>query len=186
MSDEYNIDVKINNIISKDKFSLKKNGLFKCEMQLATKKKISNGYDMMDSVLDVIQDGYAISYGDDYLFTYGIGPCCGVVLYDDIKSILFHLDGTILPNAVKEITDSFGFNSEAKVLICPGFTCDIPGSFKYKNLEKLYNDNGYDTIVRRIDGHFGYIGVSANNIRIGTEMIKENEILFDKQISRKY
>ena len=39
MSDEYNIDVKINNIISKDKFSLKKMDYLnvKCNWQLKRK-----------------------------------------------------------------------------------------------------------------------------------------------------
>ena len=176
-----------NNNINKENFyDLKlKGNLTKCEIQLSDKKKNQNGFDLFDSVLDVTQGGYAISYGDDYLFTYGIEPCCGVVLYDNLKCILFHLDGKSSPEEVKKITDSFGFNSDAKVLICPGVTCGIPGSFKYGELEKIYNDVGCDTTVCRIKGTFGYIAVSGANIRIGSALFKESEVFFERQTSRR-
>ena len=159
--------------------------LTKCEMQLSDKKKIQNGFNLFDSVLDVVQGGYSISYGDDYLFTYGIEPCCGVVLYDGQKSILFHLDGQSSPEEVKKITDSFEFNSDAKVLICPGVTCGIPGSFKYEELERIYNAEGYDIVVCRINGTFGYITVSGTNIVVGSALFKESEVSFERQTSRK-
>lgn len=154
-------------------------------MQLSDKKKIANGFVLFDSVLDVLQGGYAISYGDDYLFSYGIGPCCGVVLYDNLKYILFHLDGRTLPSEVKKVTDSFGFNSDAKVLICPGVTCGCPGSFKYHELEKIYSDVGCDTKVCRINGTFGYIVVSGTSIRIGSALIKDSEYSFERQVGRR-
>lgn len=175
-----------NNNINKEKFydlNLN-NSLTKCEIQLSDKKKNQNGFDLFDSVLDVTQGGYAISYGDDYLFTYGIETCCSVVLYDDLKCMLFHLDGKSSPEEVKKITDSFGFNSDAKVLICPGVTCGIPGSFEYCELEKIYNDVGCDTTVRRIDSTFGYIAVYDTDIRVGSALFKENEILFERKTSR--
>ena len=175
-----------NNINKEINYILKlKGNLIKCEMQLSNKKKIQNGFDLCDSVLDVMQGGYAISYGDDYLFTYGIGPCCGVVLYDNQKCILFHLDGQSSPEEVKKITDSFGFDRDAKVLICPGVTCGIPGSFKYDELGKIYNDIGCDTIICRINGTFGYITVSDTNVRIGSALFKENEVFFERQTSRR-
>lgn len=177
--------ININNNIKESYRLEKQRGLIKCEMQLPDTKKIQNGYDLFDSVLDVNQGGYSISYGDDFLFTYGIEPCCGVVLYDAQKSILFHLDGTTSPEEVKQTTDSYGFSSDAKVLICPGVTCGISGTFEYERLKKIYNDDGYDTMVCRINGTFGYIGVSGNEIRFGSAMFKENETIFARTSSHK-
>lgn len=181
----------MDNLIKKDinnnfsKLEKNRNCLVRCEIQLSDKKKIENGYNIFDSVLDVVQGGYAISYGDDVLFTYGIEPCCGVVLYDNQKSILFHLDGTTSPDEVKKVTDSFGFYSDAKLLIFPGVTCGIPGSFTYTELEKLYSAAGYDTEVYRINGSFGYIGISGSDVRFGSLLRKEIETTFSRQKSHK-
>ena len=162
------------------------NSLIECDIQLSDKKKKQNGFSLSDSVIDVVQGGYAISYGDDVLFTYGIEPCCGVVLYDEWKSILFHLDGRTSVEEIKKITDSFGFNNDAKVIICPGVTCGIPGSFNYEYLELLYRDCGYDTATFRINGTFGYISVTSSDIRFGSLLFKDSETVINKQQGLKF
>ena len=50
--------------------------LIENKMQLTDAKKIKLGFDLNDSVIDVVQDGYSICYGEDILYTYGIDPCC--------------------------------------------------------------------------------------------------------------
>lgn len=185
MDDFKKIIFESNNIIKEKRYDFKFNGnLTECKMQLSDKKKIQNGFGLFDSVLDVTQGGYAISYGGDYLFTYGIEPCCGVVVYDNEKCILFHLDGFSLPQKVKQITDLFGFNNDSKVLICPGIMCGISGSFNYDVLEKIYIDAGYDTVINRINGTLGYISVSESSIKIGSA-IQENEVFIERQAGLK-
>lgn len=154
---------------------LKTDGLIRCRYQLSENERIKLSFDLMESIIDVVQGGYAISNGQDKLFTYGIEPCCGVVLSNGEKSILFHLDGTTTPEEVKKITDENGFDSTSQVLICPGTTCGVPGSFKYQELENLYKNAGYNVIINRIVSTFGYVEVDGNKARVGSALIPESE-----------
>lgn len=161
-------------------------GIHLCTMQLSDARKSANGFYETDSVIDVEQQGYAISYGDEFLFTYGIEPCCGVVLYDDKKYILFHLDGSSTPEEVKQITDKLDFSNDAKVLICPGVSCGkMSGTFNYVQLENIYKSLGYNTIVQRIEASFGHIAVSPDYIKVGSLLLEGNEIYFDSSRKQK-
>jgi len=162
-----------------NKYSFKESGLINCEMQLTDLKKIKNGYSLDDSVIDVVQGGYGVSDGKDYLFTYGIEPCCGVVLSSGDRTILFHLDGSSSVTDVINKTDLLGFNLESKVFIFPGVTCGISGSFDYEQLAKLYNSLGYDVIVKRINGTFGYVKVSSSEVAVGSLLFKDQETVFE-------
>lgn len=177
----YNIQNYTENLIFKIQ-----QGIHLCAMQLSDAKKIANGFYETDSVIDVEEGGYAISYGDEFLFTYGIEPCCGVVLYDDKKYILFHLDGSSTPEEVKQITDKLDFSNDAKVLICPGVSCGkMSGTFNYVQLENIYKSLGYNTIVQRIEASFGHITVSPDYIKVGSLLLKGNENYFDSSRKQK-
>ena len=168
----------LNENLENDKIEKIEKGLVCCDIQLTDLKKLNNGYLLEDSVIDVIQGGYAVSVGDNHLFTYGIEPCCAVVIVSPSKKILFHLDGTFSVFDVKRKADSLGFGNNSKVFIFPGVTCGIPGSFKYDELMELYASYGYDVMVRRINGTFGYVKVSADEIIAGSLLQKGDEITF--------
>lgn len=147
--------------------------------QLTDLKKERFGYNSTDSVIDVGEGQYGVSFdGSDYLYTCGIEPCCGVVLSDGVKSILFHLDGSSSPIEVKKVTDSFEFGAYSKVLICPGVTCGIPGSFKYQELAELYKNMGYEVEISRIDGPFGYVEVAGTQVKVGS-ILTDNIDVYD-------
>jgi len=65
--------------------NLNKSKIIESQDQLTDIKKIHNGFKKTDSVIDIGQNNYGISYNDDILFTYGIGPCLGLILIDDNK-----------------------------------------------------------------------------------------------------
>lgn len=92
----------------KEKIEFIKPTLIQNTLQLSDRKKQNNGFDISDSVIDVQQCGYGVSNEDDILFTYGIAPCCGLVLYDENVRVLFHLDGSITSEDVIEITNNLG------------------------------------------------------------------------------
>lgn len=160
-------------------FSNKKAGLIESTGQLSNNIKIKEGYNQYDFVIDVGQREYAISYGECFLFTCGIDTCCGVVVYDKEKMILFHLDGTSSFEDVKRINDLFKFHSNSSVLIFPGAMSSMPGTFNYNILEKNYSDMGYNVAIHKISNTFGYIKVFENQIKFGSLLLKENEQSID-------
>ena len=156
-----NNKVKWDDIIMKPK-------LIENKMQLTDTKKIKFGFDLNDSVIDVAQDGYSICYGEDILFTHGIEPCCGLVLYDENVRILCHLDGSISPEDVLDITDKVNLSPTATVIVIPGASCGVPGSFNYKQIEEDYKKRGYEVICQRIPATFGFVILDSDKVTIGT------------------
>ena len=173
--DDFDIMKKLemNKNTSKELEHLKENTLLlknrQSRVQLSDEKKKNNGFLTMESVIDIGQHEYGVSDGSDVLYTYGIEPCCGVVVYDSKHSILLHLDGSDIPEQVIELTDSLGFSSNSRVIVAPGITCGMmPGSFDYSSLESLYRNRGFDVTEHRIPSTLGFITVDNNNITIGT------------------
>lgn len=117
------------------------------------------------------------------MFTYGIEPCCGLVLYDGNIRVLFHLDGSITPKDVIKVAKSIGLQKNATALIAPGTTCFTPGCFEYEKLEEELKKLGYKIIEERIPGTLGFITVSKDQIIIGTALDKSLNKTF--QIERK-
>lgn len=136
--------------------------------QLPDIKKKNFGFDLNQSIIDVQQDGYSICYGDDILYTYGIEPCCGLVVCDENVRILFHLDATILPEDVLAITDKVNLSQDAMVIVIPGASCGMRGSFKYKQVEEDYKKRGYKVIEKRIPATFGFVTLEPDQVTIGT------------------
>jgi len=162
--EEYGID--INNITKK--IEILKPKLKENILQLSDRNKINFGFELQESVIDVEQCGYGISMADDILFTYGIEPCCGLVLYDENIRVLFHLDGSITPEAVMEITNGIGLKLDATAFFVPGASCGMPGSFEYKKLEDEYRKIGYKILEQRIPATLGFVTVGENTITIGS------------------
>lgn len=156
-----------NNIYKFDDIMIKPK-LVENKMQLTDTKKISFGFDLSESVIDVVQAGYSISYGEDILYTYGIEPCCGLVLCDENVRMLFHLDGSITPKDVLDITDKVNLSQNAMVIVIPGATCGIPGSFNYKQIEEDYKKRGYKVIEQRIPITYGFVVLDSDKVTIGT------------------
>ena len=154
----------------KEKIELSKPTLRQNTLQLTDRKKQNNGFDIADSVIDVEQCGYGVSNEDAILFTYGIEPCCGLVLYDENIRVLFHLDGSIRPEDVIEITNSMGLQPDATALFAPGTSCRTQGCFEYKRLEDEYRKLGYKILEQRIPATFGFVIVGENQITIGTAL----------------
>ena len=111
------------NNYNKKEFEFFKPSLKQNTLQLSDIKKQNNGFNISESVIDVEQCGYGISREEDILFTYGIEPCCGLVLYDENIRVLFHLDGSITPEDVIEISKDIGLQADATALFAPGSTC---------------------------------------------------------------
>ena len=164
-----NNEVKLDDIIMKPK-------LIENKMQLTDIQKIKFGFDLNDSVIDVVQDGYSICYGKDILYTYGIEPCCGLVLCDENLRILFHLDGSISPKDVLDITDRIKLSPNAMVIVIPGASCGI-GSFNYKQIEEDYKKRGYEVIRQRISATFGFVILDSDKITIGTGIDRSLDVV---------
>lgn len=144
--------------------------LRKNTLQLTDRKKQNNGFDISESVIYVEQCGYGISKEDDVLFTYGIEPCCGLVLYDENTRVLLHLDGSVTPEDVIEITKGIGLQENATAVFAPGTACRNQGCFEYKKLEDEYRKIGYEVLEHRIPATLGFVTVSKNQIVIGSAL----------------
>ena len=142
--------------------------LIKNTDQLTDTKKQGFGFSLNQSVIDVEQDGYSICYGNDTLCTYGIDPCCGLVVCDENVRILFHLDGTIEPEDVLAITDKVNLSQDTMAIVIPGASCGIAGSFNYKQIEEDYKRKGYKVIEQRIPATFGFVILETDQVTIGT------------------
>lgn len=164
-----NNTVKLDDIIMKPK-------LIENKMQLTDAKKIKFGFDLNDSVIDVVQDGYSICYGEDILYTYGIEPCCGLILCDENVRILFHLDGSISPEDVLDITDKVNLSPNAMAIVIPGASCGI-GSFNYKQIEEDYKKRGYEVIDKRIPATFGFVILDSDKVTIGTGVDRSLDVV---------
>ena len=168
--------ININN--NKDKLDdiIMKPKLIENKMQLTDAKKIKFGFDLNDSVIDVAQDGYSICYGEDILYTYGIEPCCGLVLCDENVRILFHLDGSISPEDVLDITDKVNLSPNAMAIVIPGASCGT-GSFNYIQIEEDYKKRGYEVIVKRIPATFGFVILDSDKVTIGTGVDRSLDVV---------
>lgn len=165
-----------NNIVKFDDVIIKPK-LIENKMQLIDTKKINFGFDLNDSVIDVVQDGYSICYGEDILYTYGIEPCCGLVLCDENVRMLFHLDGSITPEDVLDITDKVNLSQNAMVIVIPGSTCGVSGSFNYKQIEEDYKKRGYQVIEQRIPATFGFVALETDKVTIGTGLARSLDVI---------
>ena len=161
-----------NNIIIDKLDDIVKPKLCENTAQLTDTKKKNFGFNLNQSVIDVAQDGYSICYGNDILLTYGIEPCCSLVVCDENVRILFHLDGTITPEDVLAITDKVNLSQDAIVIVIPGASCGIPGTFKYKQIEEDYKRKGYKVIEQRIPATFGFVTLEPDQVTIGTGINK--------------
>lgn len=170
------IDTKEN--IEKFKDIFKEKGLERCLDQLSDRKKVSNGFNIDESVIDVIQGGYAISRDDDILFTAGVGPCCAIVAFDGEKRMLFHIDGTSKPEDVKKKMLDFNMKENSTILVIPGGSCGIPGSFLYEKLEEELKLLGYNVQERRIPADLGFVTVDLEQITIGTAFDRSLDTTF--------
>ena len=157
-----------NNIISDRLDDIAKPKLIENKEQLSDVKKTKFGFNLNQSVIDVEQAGYGICYGYDILYTYGIDPCCGLVLCDENVRILFHLDGMITPEYVLDITDKINLSQNTVVIVIPGASCGIEGSFNYKQMEEAYRKKGYEVIEQRIPATFGFVTLESDEVIIGT------------------
>ena len=165
-----------NNIVKLDDIKIKPK-LIENKMQLTDAKKIKFGFDLNDSVIDVVQDGYSICYGEDILYTYGMDPCCGLVLCDGNVRILFHLDGSISPQDVLDITDKVNLSPNAMAIVIPGASCGMPGSFNYKQIEEDYKKRGYEVISQRIPATFGFVILDSDKVTIGTGIDRSLDVV---------
>lgn len=162
----------------KENFELLKPTLRQNTLQLTDRYKQNNGFDLAESVIDVEQCGYGVSNEDDILFTYGIEPCCGLVLYDENVRVLFHLDGSVTPEDVIEVTNSMGLQQDATAIFAPGTTCRTQGCFEYRQLEEEYRKLGYTVLEQRIPATFGFVTVGENQITIGTALDRDLDKTF--------
>lgn len=177
--DDLNKYIKINNniIIKPDEFFLKKPKLRENSAQLTDVKKTKFGFKLNETVIDVEQDGYSICYGNDVLYTYGIEPCCGIVLCDENTRILFHVDGMVTPNDILDVTNKINLSQNTEVIVIPGASCGIPGSFDYKKLEENYTKKGYKVREQRIPATFGFITLESDKVTIGTGISRDLDVV---------
>ena len=145
--------------------------------QLPPVKKTNFGFNLNQSVIDVEQAGYSVCYENDILYTYGIDPCCGLVLCDENVRMLFHLDGTITPEDVLDITGKITLSKNTMVIVIPGASCGIKGSFDYKQLEEAYRKQGYKVIEQRIPATFGFISLESDKVTIGTGVDRNLDVV---------
>lgn len=163
-----------NNIkkMTKQKPKLRQNTI-----QLSDSKKEEFGYDTKQSVIDVEQAGYAFTSTDDILHTYGIDPCCGLVIFNDNVRMLFHLDGSVSSEDILNIINDMDFTQDTKVYVIPGSSCGIDGSFDYQKIEEIFRNKGYDVKEQRIPATFGFVTVEPDKIIIGTGADRSLDII---------
>ena len=166
-----------NNIIINRLDDIAKPKLMESKEQLSDVKKINLGFNLNQSVIDVQQAGYGVCYGYDILYTYGIEPCCGLVLCDENVRILFHLDGTITPEDVIDITDKINLSQNTMVIVIPGSSCGIEGSFNYKQMEEIYRKKGHEVIEQRIPATFGFVMLESDKVTIGTGVDRNLDVV---------
>lgn len=164
-----------NNMVKDD--SVIKPKLIENKMQLNNAKKESFGFNLNDSVIDVVQDGYSVSYGEDILYTYGIDPCCGLVLCDENVRVLFHLDGSVSPEEVLDITDRLNLSQDAIAIVIPGASCSVSESFNYTQMEEEYKRRGYGVVEQRIPATFGFVTLYPDQVTIGTGVDRSLDIV---------
>lgn len=111
--------MKKDNVFTKVEFRSSIPRIKQSHEQLDEEKKSMFELKKEDTILDVEQDEYAISKENDILYTYGIEPCCGLVLYDDNMRALFHLDSIVTPKEVIKITNKMGLKQDATIMIIP-------------------------------------------------------------------
>ena len=172
-----------NNIIIDRLDAIAKPKLIENKEQLSDVKKTNFGFNLKQSVIDVEQAGYGICYGYDILYTYGIDPCCGLVLCDENVRILFHLDGTITSEDVLYVTDRINLSRNTMVIVIPGASCGIEGSFNYKKMEETYRKKGYEVIEQRIPATFGFVTLESDKVTIGTGINRNLDVIL--QIPKK-
>lgn len=176
-----NIDTSMSDLeeFKREMFKLKNR---QSRHQLSDQRKLSDGFTLNDSVLDIEQGSFGLSYGDDVLYTYGIDPCCGVAVVDSEKQFLCHLDGKNQPSEVIELVNNLKFSNDAIVIIIPGGTCGImPGTFNYKKLEKMFEDAGFEVSEQRIPATLGFVIVNSEQVTIGTALDQSLNISYSLQ-----
>ncbi len=146
--------------------------LTECLEQLNSEKKTWAGFSLKDSVIDVEEGGYGISTGNDILYTYGIDTCCGLVLCDDFKRVLFHLDGGTTINDVLKVISKMQFKAGVKVFIVPG-AHKMKNNFDYIKLYEILQKMKYIVEVIHLPATFGFITVKKDSITIGSPICKE-------------
>ena len=146
--------------------------LKECHDQLTANKKMGGGFSLDASVIDVEEAGYGISTGDDILYTYGLDTCCGLVLCDDSKRVLFHLDGGITPEDVLKVTNKMQFKAGTKVFIAPGAN-KMEGNFDYIRLQEMFQKLGYVVEVMPLSATYGFVTVKKDSITIGSPIDKD-------------
>lgn len=153
--------------------------------QLSDQKKLNGGFSLSDSVVDIGQGEYGFSTDDDVLYTYGIEPCCGVAVVDGKKKFLCHLDGKNQPSEVIELVNDLNFSHNSKVIIIPGVTCGMPGSFDYKKLKTMFEEKGFVVSEQRIPSTFGFVIVNSEQVVVGTHLDQSQNISFSLSNEKK-
>lgn len=170
-------DINNNNIIFNGIDDNINQRLIENKGHLSDVKKKSFGFDLNRTVIDVEQNGYGISYGDDILHTYGIDTCCGLVLFDENVRILFHLDGTITPTEVLEITDKINLSKNTIAIVIPGTASEMKGTFDYKQIEDIYMRKGYQVIEQRTPATFGFVTLEPDKVVVGTGLDRKYDLV---------
>lgn len=155
------------------------------KIQLTNQKKLREGFSLSDSVVDIGQGEFGLSTGDDVLYTYGIEPCCGVAVVDGEKKFLCHLDGKNQPSEVIELVNDLNFSHNSKVIIIPGVTCGMPGSFDYKKLKTMFEEKGFVVSEQRIPSTFGFVVVNSKQVIVGTNLDRSQNISFSLNNEKK-
>ena len=96
---------------------------------------------------------------------------------DENVRILFHLDGSISPEDVLDITDKVNLSPNAMVIVIPGASCGMPGSFNYKQMEEDYKKRGYEVIGQRIPATFGFVILDSDKVTIGTGIDRSLDVV---------
>ncbi len=123
------------------------------------------------TIIDVGQDEYAIKENDEILVTYGIITCCGIIVQNNNRLVLMHIDATIQPNDVILLLDNLGFGYNSEILLVPGVLCN---DFDYHTLALDLENRGNKCSCFRLTGAFGSISVEKENIKICSEFDNEN------------
>ena len=99
-----------------------------------------------------------------------------MILCDENVRILFHLDGSISPEDVLDITDKVNLSPNAMAIVIPGASCGIV-SFNYKQIEEDYKKRGYEVIDKRIPSTFGFVILDSDKVTIGTGVDRSLDVV---------
>lgn len=132
-------------------------GIAKTKEILEGKSIIDENY-IGETAIFVPMDYYCLINDEENAFTYGIGSCCGLVIFNGNSKFLMHISPKHSVDEILTLLESLNLSSNGEVYIFPGNACELgrgENQINYKllaNKLELLNNNVYVRKFNSISG----------------------------------